>query len=124
MTLYRVDTYASSPSWADITPASGHEPAYPAALASNPVEPAYLLMVADSDTDQHWFTSEDNGATWTDQGETSVDYKGVKLAGPYVVMFGAAIRYSEDSGATVSDKTGDWSDAIGDVDIRGMWVAL
>ncbi len=120
MTLYRIDDYAATPVVTDITPAG--EPDYPYALAADALNALSVVMVTDN---QHWYSSVDSGDTWTDEGETSVVYRGIKRAGDYLVLFGQAIKFSEDGGATASDKDGDWNDSLGSLgSIRGLWIAL
>lgn len=119
MTLYRIDDYATSPVATDISTTG--LPEYPYALAVDALDPETLIMVGDG----HWFTSVDSGDNWTDEGEISVNYRGVKRAGDYIVMFGPAIRYSEDGGTTAVDKEGDWSDSLGAMgNVKGLWITL
>lgn len=121
MTIYRVDTYAGTPAWTDITPGSSYEPAYPYALHVDPTNTAAVIIAGDDGVNQHWLTSDDQGATWTDGGATSATMRVAKHAGVVILQAGAdALQYSENYGDSYASKLGDWSSGT----IRGLWVVL
>lgn len=121
MSLYRVDDYAGTPAWTDITPGDGYEPDYAYALHTDPIAPDAVIMVGDDGTNQHWLTSGDNGATWEDGGETAATMRVAKHAGYVILQAGEdALTYSENYGSTYASKIGDWNSGA----IRGLWVVL
>ncbi len=124
--LYRVDDYNGTPAWNAITPSGDYTPRYPYALAVDPFTPDRILMVADSGSGQHLFGSDDNGDTWQDGGLTTYDYRGCKVAGDLLILFGdGVIRLSNDNGATFNSRLGNWASAIGTVNtFRGLVVAI
>lgn len=125
-TLYRVDNYETTPVWNDITPAGDYVPMYPYALAVDVLTDGRAMMVADDGTDQHLFATSDNGDNWADAGETENDYRGIKVAGDIIGVFGvSSILLSVDGGSTSESKVGDWSVSISSLGtFRGLWIAV
>jgi hypothetical protein len=123
-TLYRVSTYAGTPSWVDITP-TGHEPEYPYALALDPLNLQRMIVVANGFTAKR-YTTINRGTAWTDNGDLGLSYRGVKVLGDQIVLFGtSAIDYSEDGGASFASKLGDWNTSVGAIGtFRGMWCII
>jgi len=124
-TVYRINSYQSTPVWTVITPPTGYEPSYPYALAVDPLSPGRVMMVAEN-VSQRRLTTVDQGGTWVDSGVTPETWRGLKVANQQVVGFGVgAIRHSTDAGASFSSKIGDWANTIGAVGaIRGVWCIL
>lgn len=125
-TIYRIDAYFTTPSWVNITPATGYEPSYPFAFSVDNTNNNKLMMVGENPTLQHRLISSDSGANWSDHGSTPEVERGAKISNKVQIIFGAGqIRYSQDEGVTYTSKIGDWGDSIGTIgNIRGMWVLI
>lgn len=121
MTLYRIDTYATSPDVIDITPSGGYQPAQPYALSCDPAAWGGLVMVASDGTEQRFFTSSNYGASWTDNGVTVAAFRVSKRAGQLVILAGASsLLFSDNGGGAFSSKAGDWTTGT----IKGFWVVM
>jgi YD repeat-containing protein len=104
--LYRVDDYAGSPSYTDITPSGGYIPHRPYAFSVDPSNSNNIILIGEASGTRKLFTSSDGGDNWTDHGAT--DYSSASLASPNLMLLGDnLVEYSPDNGETILNRTGD-----------------
>ena len=116
--LYRVDAYSTAPSWNNITPANNEIPTFPIGLGIDRNQKLNLEAMTQEGSTKKWYSSDDNGASWTDNGATS--YRMVKRVGDVIIAGGEdALGLSVDNGVTFEDKRGDlsaaWNATIGTI---------
>jgi hypothetical protein len=61
MTIYRINNYATNPTWIDISPSTGYEVVYPYGLSVDTNAPNQLAAAAYGGITQRLFVSSDQG---------------------------------------------------------------
>jgi RHS repeat-associated protein len=119
--LYRVDTYAGTPSWVDVTPGSDHAPRHAYGIAVDCANQNNVTVLAENATDDlRRYVSTDQGASWTDEGLTT--YTGLSQTDAYLLLVGVGtMGFSENGGNTVENKTANLASIFGSTSrIRGL----
>lgn len=112
--LYRVDTYAGTPSWVNITPVGNYIPAHPYALTTNQADAQNFHTIGASSGVYYWHESANRGTSYA--SNTVTDYRFLKKAGDVVIAGGnELIQLSLDGGTTIQEKNGNLSSVWGSI---------
>lgn len=113
--FFRVDDYAGSPVWTDITPPTDRSPEQAYGAFTDILDPDFIEVFAASSSNTKWFESSDNGDTWTDNG--TADYRFGKRVGELGLLAGDSAFDVEYSGGVTDSKLGDLATVWGSVGI-------
>jgi RHS repeat-associated protein len=114
MTIYRIDDYAGTPAWVDISPAGDYLPISPYGLAVDRGDASNLMVVARSGLVTERFASNNKGAAWTKRGETKA--KGARQRSGKTHLFGSkGIDYAPNPSLVTRSKNGNWASVFNGV---------
>lgn len=115
--LYGVTDYNNGAAlWTVITP-EDHIPAYPEALAIDPINPGLVTALADKEDDRRVYESPDYGQAWSNISANTANHRGVFRRGDQLIRWGSTAIDYQDGGleATPVSRVGDWTSSVGSI---------